>query len=91
MNRLAVLLRMVLDVTEVRCRLVLKVNCARNQSGATCAQQQPRSVLHISCLLRFPGMHSPTSLCTSADSSSYTAYHGFTVLEGASFPGLVIP
>lgn len=37
-NRLEVELRMVLDVTLVMCKLKLKVNCARNHSGATCNQ-----------------------------------------------------
>ncbi len=35
MNRLEVELRMVFEVTVVRDRLELKVNCAMNQSGAT--------------------------------------------------------
>lgn len=34
-NRLAVLLSIVLEVTDVRCRLTLKVSCAKNHSGAT--------------------------------------------------------
>ncbi len=34
------LLRIVFDVTEVMCKLVLNVSCARNHSGATCQKTQ---------------------------------------------------
>ena len=52
---------------------------------------EPRSVLHTGSLPRFPGTHSPTSLCKCAVSRSYKVCYGITVLEGASCPGLVIP
>ena len=40
MKRPEALLRIVFEVTEVMCKLVLNVSCARNQRGATCQAAQ---------------------------------------------------